>query len=149
MHWMGEIWIFNGSSWYLVTSADWLDQTDPLKSVSVKENVRSRCDQLESPNQDSQSRLLQFFIFCRNQYVELTIMCSKKTAADVKMEIPVLVWSLKSSILSSTSLQMDKMKSGECCCGEILVSSQHGCSGRREIRPLEADPRNPANQNRL
>ena len=29
-------------------------------------------------------------------------------AADVKMEIPVLVWSLKSSILSSTSLQMGK-----------------------------------------
>ena len=29
-------------------------------------------------------------------------------AADVKMEIPVLLQSLKSSILSSTSLQMDK-----------------------------------------
>ena len=31
-----------------------------------------------------------------------------KSAADVKMEIPVLVRSLKSSILSSTSFQMDK-----------------------------------------
>ena len=30
------------------------------------------------------------------------------SAADVKMEIPVLVRSLKSSILSSTSFQMDK-----------------------------------------
>ena len=30
------------------------------------------------------------------------------SAADIKMEIPVLVRSLKSSILSSTSLQMDK-----------------------------------------
>ena len=30
------------------------------------------------------------------------------SAADVKMEIPVLVLSLKSSILSSTGLQMDK-----------------------------------------
>ena len=31
-----------------------------------------------------------------------------KSAAHVRMEIPVLVWSLKSSILSSTSLQMNK-----------------------------------------
>ena len=30
-----------------------------------------------------------------------------QSAADVKMEIPVFVRSLKSSILSSTSLQMD------------------------------------------
>ena len=35
------------------------------------------------------------------------------SAADVKMEIPVLVWSLKSSILSSTSLQRDKTFWGE------------------------------------
>ena len=34
------------------------------------------------------------------------------SAADVKMEIPVLVRSLKSSILSSTSLQMDKTFGG-------------------------------------
>ena len=35
--------------------------------------------------------------------------CSPMSAADVKMKIPVLVWSLKSSILSSTSLlQVDK-----------------------------------------
>ena len=33
---------------------------------------------------------------------------NKLSAADVKMEIPVLVRSLKSSILSSTSFQMDK-----------------------------------------
>ena len=32
-----------------------------------------------------------------------------KSAADVKMEIPVLVRSLKSSILSSTSFQMGKI----------------------------------------
>ena len=32
----------------------------------------------------------------------------QNSAADVKMEIPVLVRSLKSSILSSTSLQMGK-----------------------------------------
>ena len=31
-----------------------------------------------------------------------------KSNADVKMEIPVLIHSLKSSILSSTSYQMDK-----------------------------------------
>ena len=30
------------------------------------------------------------------------------SAADVKMEIPVLLWSLKSSILGSTSFQMNK-----------------------------------------
>ena len=35
-------------------------------------------------------------------------MYSHKSAADVKMEIPVLVRSLKTSILSATSLQMDK-----------------------------------------
>ena len=36
-------------------------------------------------------------------------MCKNdKSAADVKMEIPVLVRSLKSNILSSTSLQKDK-----------------------------------------
>ena len=35
-------------------------------------------------------------------------VCSVWSAADVKMEIPVLVRSLKSSILSSTSFQMDK-----------------------------------------
>ena len=32
----------------------------------------------------------------------------RRSAADVKMEIPVLVRSLKSSILSSTSFQMGK-----------------------------------------
>ena len=35
------------------------------------------------------------------------------TAADVKMEIPVLVRSLKSSILRSTSFQMGKIFWGE------------------------------------
>ena len=39
----------------------------------------------------------------RNIYTLYTL-----SAADVKMEIPVLVRSLKSSILSSTSFQMDK-----------------------------------------
>ena len=40
------------------------------------------------------------------------------SAADVNMEIPVLVQSLKSSILSSTSFQMSDplLESGECCC---------------------------------
>ena len=33
----------------------------------------------------------------------------KQTAADVKVEIPVFVWSLKSRILSSTSYQMGKI----------------------------------------
>ena len=41
-----------------------------------------------------------------------------ESAADVKMEIPVLVQSLKSSILSSIRLQMGDplLESGECCC---------------------------------
>ena len=38
------------------------------------------------------------------KFHEITI----KSAADVKMEIPVLVRSLKSSILSSTSFQLGK-----------------------------------------
>ena len=40
-----------------------------------------------------------------------TISCLS-SAADVKMEIPILVWSLKSSILSSISLQRDKTFGG-------------------------------------
>ena len=63
------------------------------------------------------------------------------SAADVKMEIPVLVQSLKSSILSSTSFQMDKT-----VCGVVSAAvEQHGCSGRREIWPLRLaqDPSKP------
>ena len=47
------------------------------------------------------------------------IMGHLVSAANVRMELPVLVQSLKSSILSSTSLQMDTfLRSGECCCKE-------------------------------
>ena len=60
------------------------------------------------------------------------------------MEIPILVRSLKSSILSSTSFQMDKnpLGSGEGCCRTIKVQSQHGCSGSRAP---DGDPRVPPN----
>ena len=49
--------------------------------------------------------ILPFFtMLYKNKVIKMT----EQSAADVKMEIPVLVRSLKSSILSSTSFQMGK-----------------------------------------
>ena len=47
---------------------------------------------------------------CWMKYIHYRLLdwIAEMSAADVKMEIPVLVRSLKSSILSSTSLRMDK-----------------------------------------
>ena len=63
---------------------------------------------------------------------------SFKAAADVKMEIPVLVWLLKSSILNSTSFQMGKTFSGVVIAA--VEQSRRGCSGRSEIRPQRLTP---------
>ena len=52
-----------------------------------------------------------------------------------RCKISVLIQSLKSSILSSTSFRLDK-----CCCRAIKVYNQHGCSGKRELRPLRLTP---------
>ena len=53
------------------------------------------------------------------------------SAADVKMEIPFLVRSLKSSFLSSTCFQMGDplLQSGECCCIFPVLTNQISNSG--------------------
>ena len=59
------------------------------------------------------------------------------------MEIPILVQSLKSSILSSTSLQGDKTFRGvvSAAVEQNLGVNQHGCPGRREIWRLRLTPK--------
>ena len=46
--------------------------------------------------------------YCPRSCFYEIISSTEESAADVEMEIPVLVQSLKSSILSSTSFQLDK-----------------------------------------
>ena len=63
-----------------------------------------------------------------------------------KMEIPILVRSLKSSILSSTSFQMDKTFWG--VVSAAVEQCNQICSGRREIRPLRLTPESFQNKNK-
>ena len=68
-------------------------------------------------------------------------MGSQESAADVKMEILVLVRSLKSSILSSTSIQMGKTFWGV---GSAAVEQSRGKANMETGNSaLEADPRIP------
>ena len=62
---------------------------------------------------ESRGTVPTFCIICI--YLSSTHICIFMSAADVKMEIPVLVRSLKSSIMSSTSFQMGDplLESGE------------------------------------
>ena len=64
----------------------------------------------------------------------------KQSAADVKMEISVLVRSLKSNILSSSSFKMVKTFWGVVSAAVEQPKNQHGRSGRREIRPQRLTP---------
>ena len=71
------------------------------------------------------------------------------SAAQIKMEIPVLVQSLKSSILSSTSLQMNKTFCGVASAAvEQTWRKANMVAWGARNSALEADPRIPPNQKR-
>ena len=82
---------------------------------------------------------------CQNIIRQLIFSWS---VADVKMEIPVLVQSLKSSILSSTSFQMGKTFWGVASAAVEQSVRKANMVAQRETGnlALEADPRIPPNQ---
>ena len=64
------------------------------------------------------------------------------SAAFVKLEIPVLVQSRKSSILSPTSFQLNDTfwRMASAAIEQLRCKSQHGCPGTREIRAERLTP---------